>query len=67
MSKFNLLSFVIFIYLIISQLSITESRPHTQKIVVHGHEWTVPNEEGWQQGKIKLLIFNICIFFFFVF
>ncbi len=52
MSTLNLISFIIFIYLI---MSITESRPRTQKIVVHGHEWTVPNEEGWEQGKIKLI------------
>ncbi|CAF0998457.1 unnamed protein product [Didymodactylos carnosus] len=23
-------------------------RPHLQKFVIHGHEWTVPNEPGWE-------------------
>jgi len=54
MSKFNLIAFVIFIYLIINQLSIIECRPHTQKIIIHGHEWTVPNEEGWEEGKSEI-------------
>jgi hypothetical protein len=50
MSKFNLISFVIFLCFIL----IIESRPSTQKIVVHGHEWTVPNEQGWEEGKKKM-------------
>jgi len=57
------MSFVIFIYFIIFQLSIIESRPHTQKIVVHGHEWTVPNEEGWREGKIKFVFYYLILFF----
>jgi hypothetical protein len=50
MPKSTLISFVILICFIL----ITESRPHTQRIVVHGHEWTVPNEEGWEEGKDKI-------------
>lgn len=34
------------------QLSTIDCRPHTQKIIVHGHEWTVPNEPGWDKGKL---------------
>ncbi|CAF0776847.1 unnamed protein product [Adineta steineri] len=49
MSKFNLISFVICVYFIVLQLTIIECRPRTQKIVVHGHEWTVPNEPGWKE------------------
>jgi hypothetical protein len=52
MFSFNLISFIIFIYFL---LSIIECRPRTQKLLVHGHEWTVPNEEGWQEGKINLI------------
>jgi hypothetical protein len=51
MSKFNLISIVMFIYLIILQLSNIECRPRTQKILVHGHEWTVPYEPGWEDSK----------------
>ncbi|UJR22857.1 hypothetical protein I4U23_025886 [Adineta vaga] len=46
MSNYVLAS--VFVLLLI-QLSMIDCRPHTQKIVVHGHEWTVPNESGWEE------------------
>ncbi|CAF2770632.1 unnamed protein product [Rotaria sp. Silwood2] len=48
MSNINVVSLIIFVCFIILQSSIINCRPHTQKIVVHGHEWTVPNEPGWE-------------------
>ncbi|CAF1349128.1 unnamed protein product [Adineta steineri] len=47
MKQFYFLSFVIFIYLLVLQPSIVECRHRSQRIVIHGHEWTVPNEPGW--------------------
>ncbi len=67
MSKFNLPLLGIFIYFIILQLYIVECRPHTQRIIVHGHEWTVPNEVGWEEGKLKLkLLIHFFIIWFLV-
>ncbi|CAF1271691.1 unnamed protein product [Rotaria sp. Silwood1] len=48
MSKISIVLLMIFVYFICIQFSIINCRPHTQKIVVHGHEWTVPNEPGWE-------------------
>lgn len=44
-------SFIIFVYLLHVQLYAVEGRPQTKKIVVDGHEWTVPDEPGWEDGK----------------
>lgn len=49
MSSINLIGSTILISLLIIQLSSIDCRPHTKKIIVHGHEWTVPNEEGWDK------------------
>ncbi len=44
--------FVLFIYFLTFQRSTVECRPRIQRILVHGHEWTVPDEPGWEDGKI---------------
>ena len=51
-SRFALL--LVFIYLQILQLHIIECRPRSQKIIIRGHEWTVPDEPGWDDRKIIL-------------
>jgi hypothetical protein len=51
MSQLRFLTFLILIYLLILQPSTIECRPHIQKIIIHGHEWTVPNEPGWENGN----------------
>ena len=51
MSLYKLISFALFVSVSILQVSLVECRPRTQRIVVHGHEWTVPNEPGWSDGK----------------
>lgn len=52
MIKFYSVSIVILIYLLVLQPSMAECRPRIQRIVIHGHEWTVPNEPGWEDGNI---------------
>jgi len=52
MLQHRLVPFVIFISLLILHQSTIECRPNTQKIIIDGHEWTVPNEPGWVEGKI---------------
>ncbi len=52
MSQFLSVALLIFIHLLIIQPSTIESRPHTQRIIIRGHEWTVPNEPGWEDGNI---------------
>jgi hypothetical protein len=52
MLQLRFASFVIFACILILQLSTIECRPRTQKIVIHGHEWTVPDEPGWEEGKM---------------
>jgi hypothetical protein len=61
MSQFRFLLFAIFIYLLIAQPSTIESRPRTQRIIIHGHEWTVPNEPGWEDGNILFVKFSFII------
>ena len=51
MLQVRFLSFLIFNYLLVLQPSTIECRPRTQRIVIHGHEWTVPNEPGWEEGN----------------
>jgi hypothetical protein len=53
MSQFRFLPFFIFIYLLIVQPSTIECRPRTQRIIINGHEWTVPNKPGWEDGNIS--------------
>ncbi|CAF1549716.1 unnamed protein product [Adineta ricciae] len=48
MAQSSFLSFIVFTCLLVLQPSTIECRPRTQRIVIHGHEWTVPNESGWQ-------------------
>ncbi|CAF0750393.1 unnamed protein product [Rotaria sordida] len=48
MSQFYRVPIFIIICLYVFQPSIFECSPLTQKIVIHGHEWTVPNEPGWE-------------------
>lgn len=57
MIQLRFVPFVIFIYLLTFQRFIVECRPRVQRIVIHGHEWTVPNEPGWEDGKIVFEIF----------
>lgn len=45
------LTAILFFVLIILEIHVVESFPRTQKIIVQGHEWTVPNEPGWHEGK----------------
>ena len=45
------------VYLLIVQLFNIECRPHIQKVLVQDHEWTVPDEPGWEDSKIILRIF----------
>ena len=53
MCRLNLFGLVVIIVgVLLLQLWTIEARPRTQKIVVHGHEWTVPNEPGWEKGEI---------------
>ncbi len=51
MSQLRFLPFLILICLLILQPSTIECRPRTQRIMIHGHEWTVPNEPGWEDGN----------------
>ncbi|UJR26094.1 hypothetical protein I4U23_007440 [Adineta vaga] len=48
MTQLYFISFLTFVCLLILQPSTIECRPRTQRIVIHGHEWTVPNEPGWE-------------------
>lgn len=56
MLQLRFVSFIVFIYILNFQAGLIECRPHTQKIVVHGHEWTVPDEPGWEDGKLFSLL-----------
>ncbi|CAF2358542.1 unnamed protein product [Rotaria sp. Silwood2] len=49
MSQFFSLPILMIIYLFVFQSTTIECRSLTQKIVIHGHEWTVPNEPGWEE------------------
>ena len=49
------LTLLLALLLIILEISLVQSYPQTQKIVVHGHEWTVPDEPGWHEGKFALV------------
>ena len=55
MNNFGLL--VILIIVLFIAIVRIECRPRTQKILVDGHEWTVPNEPGWEEGESKILKF----------
>ncbi|CAM4915205.1 unnamed protein product [Rotaria socialis] len=48
MSSINSASLIIFIYCILFQLSFIDCRPHNQRLLVQGHQWTVPDEPGWE-------------------
>lgn len=55
MLQLRFVSFAILIYLLNLQPYIVEGRPSTQKIIVHGHEWTVPDGPGWDEGEFIVL------------
>jgi hypothetical protein len=65
MSGLNFLTLIVFIYILTLQSFTIECRPHTQKIIVHGHEWTVPNEPGWEKGTRILNLSSMLILCFF--
>lgn len=52
MSQFSCLLLLIISFLFLFQQFPVECNPLSQKIIIHGHHWTVPNEPGWEQGKI---------------
>ena len=58
MFQHRLVPFFIFTLVLVFQQLKVECRPATQKIVIGGHEWTVPNEPGWEDGKI--IFQNLC-------
>lgn len=43
---------IIVVGILLLQLWTIEGHPRTQRITVHGHEWTVPDEPGWEAGSI---------------
>jgi len=51
MSQHYWLSIYVLIYLFIIQQSPTECRRRFQRIVINGHDWTVPNQPGWDARK----------------
>lgn len=55
MSKYNFIILLLSTLLFVIQFSLSNCRPHhTQKLIVHGHEWTVPNEDGWEEGMTHI-------------
>jgi hypothetical protein len=57
MLQLQFVTFVILICFLIFQPSTIQCRPHNRKIIINGHEWTVPDEPGWEECN------NIEIFF----
>jgi hypothetical protein len=55
MLQHSLAAFFIFILILVFQQWKVECRPATQKLIIDGHEWTVPNEAGWEDGKLVFL------------
>ena len=51
MALSSLLPVLIFSLAFILLPSAVDGRPRTQRIIIHGHEWTVPNEPGWHESK----------------
>ena len=51
MSLYHLVPFALLACISILQPSLVECRPRTQRVIVHGHEWTVPAEPGWKDGE----------------
>ena len=56
MLQFRFTLLIIFIYLLILERSAVECRPRIQRILIDGHEWTVPNEPGWEDGKFYFFV-----------
>lgn len=61
--RYSLLIYVM-IYLFVIQQTPTECRRLYQRIVINGHDWTVPNEPGWNARTIYLLAFFFMIEYF---
>lgn len=51
MESVRLTPISIVIVILILPFSLVQCRPHSQRILIHGHEWIVPNEPGWEDGK----------------